>query len=465
MSSSHTVTLIEGDGVGPEVVAATCRLLKAAGVHIHWEKCVGGEKAFRQGCTLGVPLETIDSLFRTKIALKGPLQTPIGFGEKSANVALRQLCQTFASVRPVYSIPGIEGPFQDRAIDFVIVRENLEGLYSGIEYQETASLTSALALISREGSEAIHRYAFDLALLQNRSSVHAVTKANILKITQGLFKRTFEELAPHYPTITPLHLLVDNCAHQLVRCPEQFEVIVTTNLFGDILSDLASGLIGGLGFSSSANVGEHSTIFEAVHGSAPQIAGKNVVNPSGLILSAVMMLRYLEEETAANAIENALFLTCGKDRYLTQDGILASSSLVPVSTEAFTNRVIDNLGKPCEFARPPRPLPIPTFDPSLKNFPDGHCIGVDIFLEAAPQGLQTHLQELVSPTSFTLEFIARKGFSLEHTPFLPSEKDSLQCRFKANDPEKGVNPSDITALLKLVESFYPWHHIQKLSRF
>lgn len=312
------VTLIPGDGVGPEITQATCDVLKAAGAKIEWETCEAGSSVFKKGLSSGVPQETIDSIKRNKVALKGPLETPVGYGEKSANVTLRKLFETFGNIRPVKEFSGVLTPYQGRNIDLVIVRENVEDLYAGIEYGQTPNVAECLKLISRHGCEKISRLAFEFAISEGRQKVHCASKANIMKMTEGLLKRTFEEVAKDYPTIQSQHIIVDNCAHQLVKRPEQFDVIVTTNMNGDILSDLSSALVGGLGFAPSANIGDHCAIFEAVHGSAPKHAGQNTINPTAMLLSAVMMLRYLKQFEAADKIEQALKITLSQG-VLTRD--------------------------------------------------------------------------------------------------------------------------------------------------
>ena len=284
-SDPTVVTLIPGDGIGPECVDAARRIIEAAGVGITWEECEAGAEVFKKGLPSGVPPETIESISRTRVALKGPLETPVGFGEKSANVTLRKLFETYANVRPVRELPGVTTPYSGRGIDLVMVRENVEDLYAGIEYMQTPGVAQALKLISEKGSEKIARFAFEYARSEGRTKVACATKANIMKLSEGTLKRVFERVAPDYPELESWHVIVDNCAHQLVKRPEQFDVIVTTNMNGDILSDLSSALIGGLGFAPSANVGNEVAIFEAVHGSAPKYAGKNVINPTAVILS------------------------------------------------------------------------------------------------------------------------------------------------------------------------------------
>ena len=286
----HAITLIPGDGVGPEVALATQRILDAAaaraGVAFDWEEAEAGASVFLKGDQTGVPQATRDSIDRTRVALKGPLETPVGFGEKSANVTLRKLFETYANVRPARELPGIPSRYKGEGVDMIIVRENIEDLYGGIEHLQAHDVAQALKIITRKGSEKVIRFAYEMALREGRKKVTTASKANILKLTEGLFKSIGEQLAPEYAPIQANHLIIDNVAHQMVKDPAQFDVIVATNLHGDIISDLASGLIGGLGFASSANYGDGVAIFEAVHGSAPKYAGKNVINPTALVLSA-----------------------------------------------------------------------------------------------------------------------------------------------------------------------------------
>ena len=261
---------------------AARRIVEAAGAPIDWEETEAGAEVFKKGLPSGVPEETIASLSRTRVMLKGPLETPVGFGEKSANVTLRKLFETYANVRPVRELPGVKTPYSGRGIDLVMVRENVEDLYAGIEYMQTPGVAEALKLISVKGCEKIARFAFEYARSEHRTQVTCATKANIMKLSEGTLKRVFEQVAPDYPDIEAWHLIVDNCAHQLVKRPEQFDVLVMTNMNGDILSDLSSALVGGLGFAPSANIGSEVAIFEAVHGSAPKYAGKDVINPTAL---------------------------------------------------------------------------------------------------------------------------------------------------------------------------------------
>src|ERR1700686_5309745 len=256
------ITVLPGDGIGPEVVESALEIVKATGVAVEFEKCEAGARAFQKGIVTGIPNETIESIEPPRVVLKGPLETPIGYGSRSANVTLRTLFETYGNIRPVRELPGVQTAFTGRNLDIVIVRENIEDLYAGIEYMETPGVAEGLKLISREGCEKIVKLAFAFAIAEGRKAVHCATKANIMKLTEGLHNRPFEDFAPRYPSIESKHILIDNCAHQLAMRPEQFDVIVTTNMNGDILSDLTSGLTGGLGFAPSANIGRAAPFFE-----------------------------------------------------------------------------------------------------------------------------------------------------------------------------------------------------------
>lgn len=315
---SHTITLIPGDGIGPEIVEATVHVLEATGVDISWD--VHEETGERAVESVGVPLpdSVLDSIRKNGVALKGPVTTPVGYGFKSVNVLLRQRLDLYANVRPSYSLPGIKTPFD--GVDLVLFRENTEGLYSGIEsYDERLEIADAIARITRAGSERIIKYAFDYARSHGRKKVTVVHKANILKVTSGLFLDLAREAARDYPEIEFEDRIVDNMCMQLVMRPEQYDCIVTTNLFGDILSDLAAGLVGGLGVVPGANIGVDYAVFEAVHGSAPDIAGQNKANPTALIRSAEMMLRHLGEMEAADALRTALRDIYSEGSHLTGD--------------------------------------------------------------------------------------------------------------------------------------------------
>jgi isocitrate dehydrogenase (NAD+) len=312
----HTVTLIPGDGIGPEVTDATVRVLEAAGVKFNWEELqAGSETALRRGTPL--PDEVVSSIIKNRVALKGPLETPIGSGYASANVALRKRLNLYANVRPAKNLPGITTPFKN--VDIVVVRENSEDLYSGIEHVVVPGVVQAMKIITEVACTRIARYAFEYARTNGRKKVTAVHKANIMKLSDGLFLECCKKVSREYLDVDYNEMIVDNCCMQLVTNPEQFDVMVMENLYGDIISDLVSGLVGGLGLTGSANIGADATVFEAVHGSAPDIAGRGVANPTAVLISGIMMLRHLGETAAANRVERALLKVFADRKFLTKD--------------------------------------------------------------------------------------------------------------------------------------------------
>lgn len=316
---AHELTLIPGDGIGPEITAVTVDVLKHAGADIVWEVVDAGMAALVKYHD-PLPQNVIDSIARNKVALKGPLTTPVGKGFRSINVALRKEFELYVNQRPAKTFTGIKSIYFDH-IDIIIFRENLEEFYSGIEHYIDSSKTAAetIGIITKRGSERIIRYAFEHARNFDRKKITLVHKANILKFTGGLFLDVGREIAKEYPDIEFSDKIVDNMAMQMVMNPYQFDVVVTTNLFGDILSDLASGLVGGLGLAPGANIGDGIGIFEAVHGSAPDIAGQNVANPCAVILAAVMMLEYIGEKDAARRIEKAVANVIARGTDVTRD--------------------------------------------------------------------------------------------------------------------------------------------------
>ncbi len=312
----HTITLVPGDGIGPEIVAATVRVIEATGVDIEWETQILGAQALEKyGSTL--PDVAIDAMRRTKVALKGPIMTPVGKGFTSVNVGLRRALDLYANVRPVKALPNV--PCRYPELDLVIVRENTEGLYSGLEHIVIPGVVESLKIITEKASTRIAKYAFEYARDNGRKKVTAVHKANIMKLSDGLFLECFYNVAKEFPDIEADDKIVDNCCMQLVMRPEQFDVLVMENLYGDILSDLCAGLIGGLGLAPGANIGEQGAVFEAVHGSAPDIAGQGIANPTALMLSAIEMLRYIGERDAADQFETALFGVFSDGTTITRD--------------------------------------------------------------------------------------------------------------------------------------------------
>ncbi|HKC59102.1 MAG TPA: isocitrate/isopropylmalate family dehydrogenase [Myxococcales bacterium] len=330
------VTLIPGDGIGPEVVNAAVEAIEAAGARLEWHRAAAGAGAVPTHGT-PIPAETLDSVRRTKLALKGPLATPIGEGFRSVNVALRKEFDLYANVRPARSFAGVETRYT--GVDLVVIRENTQGLYSGVEHyvDEERSAAESISIITRRGSERIVEYAFQYAKSRGRRLVTLVHKANILKATSGLFLETGRQVATRHPEIQFKEMIVDNCAMQLVRNPNQFDVLVTTNLFGDILSDLTSGLIGGLGLTAGANIGADTAIFEAVHGTAPDIAGKGVANPTAVMLAGAMLLEHIGERTAADKLMHAVRETIASKEATTPD--LGGSA----TSRMFTNAVLKRL--------------------------------------------------------------------------------------------------------------------------
>ena len=315
---SHKVTLIPGDGIGPEVAAAARKAVDATGVKIEWEVTeLTGEIIVRTGGQ--IPEYVLDSIERTSVGLKGPVTTPIGGGYTSVNVGLRKKLDLFANVRPVHSLPGVATRFEDVKIDMVIFRENTEDLYAGMENEVVKDVVTGLKVITRTASIRIAEYAFYYAAVNNRRKITAIHKANIMKLADGLFLRCCREVAAKYPQIQYSELIVDNASMQLVTRPEQFDVLLLPNLYGDIVSDLAAGLVGGLGIVPGANMGEKCAVFEAVHGSAPDIAGKGVANPTAMMFSSVMMLRHLKEVAAAEKLKAAVEKIYAEKKHTTRD--------------------------------------------------------------------------------------------------------------------------------------------------
>jgi isocitrate dehydrogenase (NAD+) len=313
---AHKITLIPGDGIGPEVTGAVVRIIEAAGVEVEWESFVAGAEALSR---FGDPLpdEVLASIKRNRVALKGPLTTPVGTGFTSINVRLRKTLDLYANLRPVKTLPGIKTPFGD--LDLIVVRENTEDLYSGLEHVVVPGVVESLKIITERASTRIARFAFDYARNEGRKKVTAIHKANIMKLSDGLFLDCFRRVAAEYPEIAADDKIVDNACMQLVMKPQQFDVLLLENLYGDIISDLAAGLVGGLGIVPGANIGELGAVFEAVHGSAPDIAGLNLANPTALLQSAVLMLRYLGERAAADRIHHALEHTLAVSNVRTRD--------------------------------------------------------------------------------------------------------------------------------------------------
>ncbi len=314
----HQVTLIPGDGIGPEVADATARAVEAAGANIEWERVDAGARALAEQGQL-LPDEVFASLEMTRVGLKGPTTTPVGGGHQSINVALRKKLGLYVNFRPVVTLPGLKTRFDDLALDMAIFRENTEDLYAGLEHEVIPGVVESLKIITENASSRIARAAFQFARREARKKVTAIHKANIMKLSDGLFLKCCRQTAAEFPEIAYNELIVDNACMQLVMRPETFDVLVLPNLYGDIVSDLAAGLVGGLGIVPGANMGDHHAIFEAVHGTAPDIAGKGLANPTALMQSAALMLAHIGERDAARRLKSAVARVYAESRHLTGD--------------------------------------------------------------------------------------------------------------------------------------------------
>src|SRR5579863_2866034 len=335
-TKTHKVTLIPGDGIGPEVTQAVVRILEATGVKWEWERYSAGAEAFE---IFGeyIPVALYESIERNKVALKGPVTTPIGGGFKSINVTLRKKFDLFANFRPIKNLPGLESKWP--GVDLIIVRENTEGEYVGLEHEVVPGVVESIKVITDKGSTRIAKFAFEYARKHNRKKIHSIHKANIMKLSDGLFLRCARRVAEGYPDIVYGEHLIDNTCMQLVMNPYQYDTLLLENLYGDIVSDLCAAFVGGLGLVPGANLGTNCAIFEAVHGSAPDIAGKDIANPTALLQSAVLMLRHIDEDAAADRIQAALEKTYAAKKTLTRDvGGKAG-------TQAFADAVIQNMGQ------------------------------------------------------------------------------------------------------------------------
>jgi len=312
----HAITLIPGDGIGPEVASNVVRIIEAAGVEIQWETHYAGAQALEKfGETL--PKDLLDSIVRNKVALKGPITTPIGKGFTSVNVGLRKTLDLYANLRPVRALPNV--PCRYPELDLIVVRENTESLYAGLEHIVVPGVVESLKIITEKASTRIARFAFEHAKRESRKKVTAVHKANIMKLSDGLFLDCFRRVSVDYPEIEADDKIVDNACMQLVMRPEQFDIMLLENLYGDIVSDLCAGLVGGLGLVPGANIGEKGAVFEAVHGSAPDIAGQGIANPTALLQSGILMLRYIGEREAADRVENAMLAVFKEGKVRTRD--------------------------------------------------------------------------------------------------------------------------------------------------
>ncbi len=463
MTNKVPITVAYGDGIGPEIMTACLQILEAAGAELDIETIKVGRDVFLSGNTSGIEPNAWDSLKRTGVFYKAPITTPQGSGYKSINVTMRKTLGLYANVRPVRSYyPFVET--KHLAVDIVIVRENEEDLYAGIEHRQTAEVYQTLKLITRPGSERICRYAFEYAKRNNRHKVTCFTKDNIMKMTDGLFHKVFDEVAAEYPDIENEHMIIDIGAAKIANRPELFDVIVTSNLYGDIVSDIVAELSGSVGLAGSANIGVHTSMFEAVHGSAPDIAGQGIGNPSGLLLAGVMMLIHIGQAKIAEKIHNAWLKTI-EDGIHTRDIFRPGESKIRANTEGFTLALIERLGQ--------RPLSLKTVKYSAdSNMPlaiEGRMVkhgkkelvGVDMFLDwemnengkttRDPNQLADSLVNL-GGDGLTLQMISNRG--LKVWPDVPEDAfcaDHWRCRFIAPEGST-INHSAIIHLLERVHA-------------
>ncbi len=441
------ITVAYGDGIGPEIMQATLAILEAAGAKLAVDVIEIGEKIYLQGVSSGITQQTWESLKRTKLLLKGPITTPQGSGYKSLNVTLRKTLGLYANVRPCMAYT----PFvhtQHPKMDVVIIRDNEEDLYAGIEHQQTPQVVQCLKLITEPGCERIIRYAFEYARAYNRKKVSCFTKDNIMKLTDGLFHRVFDRIKSDYPDIITEHLIIDIGTAKLATKPEQFDVIVLPNLYGDILSDVAAEISGSVGLAGSANIGEHYAMFEAIHGSAPDIAGKDLANPSGLLLAAIMMLAHIGQTKAANKIEQAWLKTIESGIH-TAD-IYSENSKLKVGTQQFAQAVIDFLGespKQLKGTGCHKIIQLPKKSTVESANSIRQLVGVDIFVYFSRQGAIKELAAALSACErqFKLTLITNRGIKVWPEGFADTFcVDHWRCRFKANDK---VTAQDIAWLL------------------
>ncbi|MCU0498612.1 MAG: NADP-dependent isocitrate dehydrogenase [Anaerolineae bacterium] len=433
--SKVPITVAYGDGIGPEIMAASLRILEAAGAQLAIETIEIGEKIFLTGNTSGIPEKAWESIKRTGIIYKGPITTPQGGGFKSINVTIRKTLGLYSNVRPVMSYyPFIDTRFHK--VDIVIIRENEEDLYAGIEHRQTHEVYQTLKLISRPGSERINRYAFEYAQQNGRKKVTCFTKDNIMKMTDGLFHKVFNEIAAQYPEIEHEHKIIDIGAARAATRPEDFDVIVMPNLYGDVVSDIVAELTGSVGLAGSANVGDKYAMFEAIHGSAPDIAGMGIANPSGLLLGGVMMMVHIGQNDVAEKVHNAWLKTI-EDGIHTGDIYRDSTSKQRVNTEAFADAVIERLGQT------PQQLPAVKYSVSQpirvtyqQKFPHvkKELVGVDLFLHWDQQGRDPNIigEELSKLNGDHLQLIMITNRGQKVWPAAFSETfntDHWRCRF------------------------------------
>ncbi len=451
------VTVARGDGIGPEIMDATLRVLEAAGAQLAIEEIQIGEQVYEQGFTAGIAPESWESLRRTRVFLKAPITTPQGGGFKSLNVTTRKTLGLYANVRPCVAYhPFVASKHE--GMDVVIIRENEEDTYAGIEHRQTPEVAQCLKLISRPGCEKIVRFAFEYARANGRKKVTCFTKDNIMKATDGLFHEVFDEVAPEYPDLESEHWIVDIGAAKLADTPGLFDVVVMPNLYGDILSDVAAQIAGSVGMAGSANIGEHVAMFEAIHGSAPRRAGQNVANPSGLMLGAVQMLLHLQQHDAAQRMHNAWLKTI-EDGIHTYDIFKLGHSTQQVGTREFADAVIERLGSEPSTLNPVRYQAAKDAAPAKaaegdKPRPAKDLVGVDVFLDwdepgRSPGRLGAALQAATAAGPLKLKMITNRGVKVYPDGFPETFcTDHWRCRFvNREQPGQTITHRQIVGLL------------------
>ncbi|MDD9899387.1 MAG: NADP-dependent isocitrate dehydrogenase [Alphaproteobacteria bacterium] len=451
------ITIAYGDGIGPEIMEATLAILEDAGAQIQPEVIEIGEKVYTRGIKNGIEESSWESLMRTKCFLKAPITTPQGGGFKSLNVTIRKAMAMFANVRPCVSYaPFVRAP--QTTMNMVIIRENEEDLYAGIEHQQTDNVVQCLKLISQTGSERIIRYAFEYARANNRKKVTCISKDNIMKMTDGLFHKTFRRIAEEYPNIENSHMIVDIGAAKIAARPDMFDVVVTENLYGDILSDIAAEVAGSVGLCGSANIGKHGAMFEAIHGSAPDITGQGIANPSGLLHGALMMLQHIGQNTVAETIHNAWLKTL-EDGIHTGDIYSDEHSTARVNTKDFTKAVIERLGARPEkltavdyAASGAKPAAIP--DVSFPVRGDKKLVGIDVFVHGddnmTPDALAGRLTSL-QLAQLKLSSIDSRGLLVwPEATALQEHSDHWRCRFVSANEDDSVTHDNLIDLLMQV---------------
>ena len=469
--AAATIAVAHGDGIGPEIMDATLRVLEAAGARLHCLPLELGEAVYRLGHSAGITLEGWETIARADAILKAPISTPLGSGYKSLNVTLRKTLGLFANVRPTRAYAPFV-PTLHWVLDVVIVRENEEDLYAGIEHRQTDQVYQCLKLVSRPGCERIVRHAFEFARVNRRKKVTCLTKSNIMKLTDGLFQQVFMEIGRDYPEIEQDHMIIDIGAARLAARPQDFDVVVTSNLYGDIVSDIVAEVAGSVGLGASANIGSRSAMFEAIHGSAPDIAGKGIANPSGLVLAAVMMLAHLRQGEAAGRIHNAWLKTI-EDGIHPADIYRAGQSVERVGTEAFADAVIARLGQqprqlePVSYAEGAVLRPAADDAPASAVRAKKTLVGIDVFVEALdrPDELAARLQSAAGPL-VPLAMITNRGVKVwpaGHAETLCT--DHWRCRFQVSE-DKAFNPTMVVELLRrLAAAGIPFIKTEQLYLF